>query len=210
MKASLEALRLVAITNRALVRGSLDDAARAAIAGGATAIMLREKDLAPRALLAMAVMLRGVTRDAGALLIVNRSIEVALAVGADGVHLGNDALDAATARRLVGNGLLIGSSGHRDDDLAALAQAGADYVTFAPVFSPISKTTTHEPVGLEGLAAACRRSPVPVIALGGITPAMAPRCLDAGAMGVAAIGNLLAADDAREAAAAFRRAMEMP
>lgn len=202
------ALRLVAITQRALVRGSLVDAARAAIAGGATAIMLREKDMTPRALFELATSLRSVTRDGGALLIVNRSVEVALAVGADGVHLGGDALDSATARRLVGDGMLVGCSAHRGDDLSAMARAGVDYATFAPVFSPISKPGVDEPVGIDGLAKACLRAPLPVVALGGITAATARACMDVGAAGVATIGGLIAADDPHAAAAAFRRAMD--
>lgn len=207
MRLDAARLRLVAITQRALVKGPLEDAARAVLAGGATAIMLREKDLAPRALYELARRLRAVTRDAGALLIVNRSVEVALAAEADAVQLGGDALDAATVRRVAGARLIVGCSAHRGDDLASMARAGADYVTYAPVFAPISKPGVDEPLGLDGLAAAARHAPLPVVALGGITPATAGACLVAGAVGVAAIGGLMADDDPRAAAAAFVRAL---
>ncbi len=200
-------LRLVAITDRRIVKGELLRAVEEVLEGGATAIMLREKDLSPRELFELAVPIRQATARHGAALFINRSVEVALAVGADAVHLGFDALDVTTVMSIAGSQLAIGLSAHSLDEVATAAEEGVAYVTWSPVFVPVSKQATNEPTGVDGLRGVCDSTSLPVVALGGITPANARTCVDAGAVGVAAIGSLFGSPDPRATARAFREAM---
>ncbi|MDO3379020.1 thiamine phosphate synthase [Geoalkalibacter halelectricus] len=198
---------LYLITDRhALPPGrSLEDAVRAACQGGVNAVQLREKDLSARALYPLACRLRELTAHWGARLFVNDRIDLALAVEADGVHLGGHSLPIAVARQLLGPERLIGVSTHHRDEIAAAAQAGADFVTFGPVFPTPSKAVFGPPQGLDALRDACRDAPLPVFALGGITAATTPQVLASGAQGVALIRAVLAAADPTCAARRFAR-----
>lgn len=204
----LPRLRLVAVTNRLLVSRSLEDCARELAAGGTTAIMLREKDLTVRGLYEIARMLRPVCAQCGVLFLVNSSIETALAVEADGAHLGEQSLPPEAARRIAPPGFVLGFSAHNAGEVARAAEAGMDYVTASPVFTPTSKEMRSPPLGLAGLRRLAEASPVPVVALGGVTPANAADCLAAGAVGVAAIGSLFGSTSPRRAAEDFRRGLE--
>jgi thiamine-phosphate diphosphorylase len=129
---------------------------------------------------------------------------VALAVGADGVHLGFDALAPASARRLLGEDALVGVSCHQPEEIAAAE--GASYAHLAPIFAPLSKAATREPLGVGALARA--RGARPVLAQAGITAENAPACLAAGAAGVAVTGAILQAADPGAAARSLRQALD--
>jgi thiamine-phosphate pyrophosphorylase len=190
------------ITDRRL-RGDLAAHARAALAGllpGRAAIQLREKDLGGRDLLALARALLPVCRAAGQLLLVNDRVDVALAAGADGVHLPAAGVPAADARRLLGPGALVGVSCHSAADVLRAREAGADYATVSPVYDTPSKRAYGPPVGLGALADAARLG-LPVLALGGVSPARVPEVLAAGARGVAVIRAWLEPDDPAAAVA---------
>jgi thiamine-phosphate pyrophosphorylase len=200
--------RLYLVTDRASVPGG--DLARAveralaAAPRGAVAVQLREKDLGGRDLLRLAEALRAATRAAGAPLLVNDRVDVALAADADGVHLPGGGLPVAEARRLLGRGRLIGVSAHSAEVARAAAEAGADYVVFGPVFATPAKARYGPPQGLVALRAAVRAaSPVPVFAIGGIEPDRAQDCLGASAAGVAVIRSGLGAADPAAAVAAL-------
>ncbi len=197
-------LRCIGITNRKICRQALLHVARELLLGGVTAIMLREKDLSSKALYDIALPLKELCHKHDGLFLVNRSIEVALAVGADGVHLGGDALPLTLARGFMRDGMIIGVSAHGPGDIKAAYRDGADYVTVSPVFPPTSKESNLNPLGLRGLAELIETSPLPVIALGGITPEKAQACMQQGAAGVAAIGALFGSENPREAACGFR------
>lgn len=184
------------ITDRRLVP-DLADAARRALSGappGAVAIHLREKDLEGAALLRLARALAGVCRERGQLLLVNDRVDVALAAGADGVHLPARGIPPADARRLLGAGRLVGVSCHSAEDVRRARDAGADYATFGPVFDTPSKRAYGPPVGLEALARAAGLG-LPLVGLGGIDPADAPQVFAHGARGVACIRAWLGAAD---------------
>jgi thiamine-phosphate pyrophosphorylase len=178
----------------ALERGAADGDA-GALRPQQVAIQLREKDLGGRALLELARALRAVTAAAGAALYVNDRVDVALAVAADGVHLGGGALSPAEVGALA-PGLRIGLATH---SVAEVVRAAADphvtFVVFGPIFdSPAKRALGRAPVGLDALRLAAT-SPIPVLALGGVDPGSAAACAAAGAHGVAGIRFVLGAED---------------
>lgn len=184
------------ITDRRL---SADPVARAvaALAGlppGATAVHLREKDLEGRALLDLARPLRAACRAAGQRFLVNDRLDVALACGADGVHLPSAGVPPGEARRLLGPEALIGVSCHSEEDVRRARDGGASYATFGPVYDTPSKRAYGPPVGIEALRAAARLG-LPLIALGGVDARRAAEVRAAGAHGLAAIRAWLAGND---------------
>jgi thiamine-phosphate pyrophosphorylase len=167
----------------------------AALRGGVRAVQLREKDLSPAELLPLAEELRCITRCYEARLLINDHIDVALAVNADGVHLGGHSLPVATVRSLLGPEKLIGVSTHHPDEITAAADAGADFVTFGPVFATPSKIPYGPPLGIDALRKACAVAALPVFALGGIKADHLSLLRDSAAHGVAVISAILAAPD---------------
>jgi thiamine-phosphate diphosphorylase len=168
--------------------------ARRAVAAGIDIIQVRERDLDAATLAALVGTLLDVTRASTTRVVVNDRLDVALACGADGVHLRSDSLTAAAARQLAPPRFLIGRSVHRVDE--AMAAVGADYLIAGTVFPSASKPATEPLLGTDGLRAIARASAVPVLAIGGITPDRIGDVAAAGAAGVAAIG-LFAGDEAR-------------
>jgi thiamine-phosphate pyrophosphorylase len=164
------------------------------LAAGQVAVHLREKSLAGGPLLALARRLAAVCHAHGQLLLVNERIDVALACGADGVHLPATAVGPAQARRLLGPTALVGVSCHSAGEVERARAGGADYATFGPVWSTPSKASFGAPLGLERLRQASLLG-LPLVALGGVEPARAPRAVQAGAMGVAAIRAWLTGPD---------------
>lgn len=187
---------LYLITDRKqLPGGDLCDAVDGALLGGVRAVQLREKDLSSRELYELALRLREITSRHGARLFINDRLDIALAAGADGVHLGESSLPVGRVRGIAGDRLLIGVSCHSLEGALAAQEGGADFITFSPVFFTPSKACYGEPVGIERLAEACRRLRIPVFALGGIKPENVPAVLSRGAHGVALISAILAAGD---------------
>ncbi|HMD32462.1 MAG TPA: thiamine phosphate synthase [Candidatus Acidoferrales bacterium] len=172
--------------------------ARAADAG-VDAVQLREKDLPARALLQLAES--AVARNPNTKILVNDRLDVALAAGAAGVHLGSESVPVAdvaafrAAGRAPAGGFLIGRSCHCLEEVLAAERDAADYVFFGPVFSTPSKARYGPPQGIEALAAVCRGARIPVLAIGGITLENAGECAAAGAAGVAAIRLFQEAED---------------
>lgn len=147
---------------------------------------------------AVARMARRICDEAGISLVVNDRIDIALAVGADGVHLGQTDLPLAVARRIAG-GLRIGVSTHNLDQVRAACEGGADYLGFGPVFSTGTKANPDPVQGLDGLRRAVAIATKPIVAIGGITPALAREVYAAGAASVCAIAAVNDAGDLRSA-----------
>jgi thiamine-phosphate pyrophosphorylase len=186
------------------------EAVAAAVAGGGDWVQLREKDLDGAPLLSLADAVGEAARRvrAGVRLLVNRRVDVALAAGWDGVHLGFDALPVAAARALLPPGATVGVACHAPDEVAARArEERPDYAHLAPVFDPRSKPATRFPLGLAALERAARAA-VPILAQGGIDAERAQQCVAAGAAGVAVTGEILGASDPARAAAALREALD--
>ena len=184
------------------------DVVAAALRGGIRAVQLRERGLSARELLALAAELRTVTRAAGAALLINDRIDVALAVAADGVHLPSYSFSVTQARALLGRARLIGVSTHHPDEVSAAAAAGADFAVFGPVFDTPAKRVFGRAQGLTALVRARAAASVPLFAIGGIDVASVAAVRRTGADGVAVIRAVLAAAEPAAAAAALVRAAE--
>ncbi|MGQ0665715.1 MAG: thiamine phosphate synthase [Nitrospiraceae bacterium] len=188
--------RLLLVTDRHQTRGrSLPSVLRLAVDGGVPAIQLRERDLRTAELLSLAQELQAITTPRAVPLLVNDRVDLVLALNLDGVHLRANSLPVSVARRLVGPGRLVGVSTHGAEEVGQANQDGADYVLFGPVFETSSKRVFGAPLGLEALAEACRRSTIPVFAIGGVTSERVRDVRRAGVHGVAVIGAVLARDD---------------
>ena len=200
---------LYAITPGTADTARLTREVEAAIEGGAALVQYRAKDLPPELRLEQARRLAALCRGRDVPLIVNDSPELALAAGADGVHLGRDDGDVRAARRALPRGI-VGVSCYADLARAReAAQAGADYVGIGSVFPSSTKpNAVHAP--LELLARAHAESGLPVAAIGGITLANAPRVVAAGAAMIAVISALFEADDVSSAARGFARVFDTP
>lgn len=184
----------------------LDRAVAEALAGGVDFVQVREKSLPAQSLYDLALRLGRLCRQAGAGLLVNDRIDVALAAGAQGAHLGGRSLPVSAARPLLA-GKLLGLSVHSLAEAQAAQQAGADYVTFGSVF-PTRSHPGQAPAGLEELRRTVEGVNIPVLAIGGITPANAGEVLATGCAGVALISAILTAPSPRQAAAALRQALD--
>ncbi|TVP49821.1 MAG: thiamine phosphate synthase [Gemmatimonadales bacterium] len=185
---------------------SLEEVVEEILAAGATAIQLRDKEAGSGELLPLARRLRDLCHARGALFLVNDRLDLALACGADGVHVGQDDLPAAGVRAVTPPGFVIGVSAETPE-LARKAQAeGADYVGCGPVWPTDSKADAGGAIGVRGLAAVVRAVRIPVVAIGGITPERVPELLAEGAAGVAVIRAVLAAPDPSAAVRALLRA----
>jgi thiamine-phosphate pyrophosphorylase len=192
--------KLYLITDRKQTRMPLPEAVRLALQGGVRAIQLREKDLPIREFLALALELRALTREFGAQLFINDRVDVAVAVDAEGVHLGHQSMPASAARNVVGRKMLVGVSTHSVDEARAAEAAGADFVTFGPIYETPSKIHLAAPVGLEALREARRAVDIPIFALGGIRGNNIGHVLWAGAYGVSMISTIFCAVDIQKAA----------
>jgi thiamine-phosphate pyrophosphorylase len=177
---------------------------------GLAAVQLRAKDLGGRALFDAAVALRAITREAGARLLVNDRADVALAAGADGVHLPARGLPPKYAKRAIdkaGGALIVGASTHAREEAVMAARGGADYLIFGPIWDTPSKARYGEPQGLARLAEVVPAVDVPVFAVGGIDRQRAAECVRAGAR-VAVIGAVLGSGDPAAGARAIAASME--
>ncbi|MFK5927620.1 MAG: thiamine phosphate synthase [Desulfuromusa sp.] len=167
------------------------DVIEALLQAGLRMIQLREKDLTVAELYPLAKKLRSLTQQYKSLLLINDRLDLAQAIGADGVHLGNHSLPIKVARRILGSKFLIGASTHSATEIEAASQQGADFVTYGPIFFTPSKAAYGEPVGISSLQAICTTRTIPIYALGGIQANNVKETMLAGAHGVAMISALL-------------------
>lgn len=158
-----------------------------AVRAGVDLLQIREKDLATRELLELVKGAVSAAEGTTTRLVVNDRLDVALAAGAAGVHLGTRSLPAAVVRRQVSRGFLVGVSCHALEEAAEAEQAGADYVVLGPIFETPSKLAYGPPLGLEKLREVAARVKIPLLALGGISVERVVTCLQAGATGIAGI-----------------------
>ena len=202
----VHALRLYLVTDRASAgERTLTDVVAAAVQGGVTCVQLREKQLCTRDFFAQAMVLKELLGPRNIPLVINDRIDVALACGADGVHLGQNDMPIAQARRLLPPQMFIGWSVETMEDVTRSASLPVDYLGVSPIHATPTKTDTRAPWGLEGLRKVRLATALPLVAIGGIHAGNAREVLSAGADGLAVVSALCAAQDPCAAAATLRK-----
>ena len=204
MNCSREMMRLYAVTDRSWLNGqTLYEQVEQALKGGVTLVQLREKGLGAEQFLQEARQIQQLCRRFGVPLIINDSIEVALAVDADGVHLGQDDANAAQARQLLGKEKIIGVSAHNVQEALQAVQDGADYLGSGAVFGSGTKTNVST-LPMQTLRQRCNAVPIPVVASGGITEQNLQQLSGSGIAGAAVVSAIFAQENIEEAAIRLR------
>ena len=197
-----EKLKLYLVTDRDLSLGRpLEEIVSEAVAGGVTMVQLREKDAATGEFVELGRRLMSLLKPLGVPLIINDRVDVALAVDADGVHIGQSDMSYADARRLLGPEKIIGLSVENFEDLESANKLDVDYIGISPVYGTPTKTDTAEPFGLEGLRKAVEMSVHPTVAIGGMNVATVGEVIAAGTDGVAVVSAICSAESPRDTAA---------
>ena len=193
-----EDLALYLVTDRGLSLGrDLETVVLQAVEGGVTLVQLREKDIDTRDFIALAQRLKAALAGSGVPLLINDRVDVALAVDADGVHIGQSDMPYGMARRLLGPDKIIGLSVETMDEVLQANGLDVDYVAVSPVFATHTKTDTLTPFGYEGLERACRLTRHPICGIGGMNAGTAGRAIACGADGVAVVSAIVSAPDPR-------------
>lgn len=202
-------LLLHVLTDRDWSRGrAMLSVAAEALDGGATIIQLRDKLASTRSLIAEGRALRALTRERGALLIINDRVDVALAIDADGAHVGQDDMPAILARRLLGPQRILGVSAATLQEAREAEAAGADYLGVGPIFATATKTDAGPATGASLLTAIAREASLPLVAIGGISAANAAEVIQAGATGIAVVTAVVAAEDIAAATRQLRNVID--
>ena len=208
MKISPDKLRLYAVTDRTwLGKESLEEAVEAALRVGVTILQLREKQAPHEELVKTAMRLKPLCRRYGVPLIINDDVEAALEADADGVHVGQEDMAVAEARRILGPEKIIGASAHNREEALEAQRQGADYLGSGAVFGSSTKKDATT-LSREELTAVCRAVSIPVAAIGGITEENCLELAGTGVSGIAVVSALFAAADKEEAAARLRALAE--
>ena len=190
---SIQLPRIYPITDTTISGLSHCEQVKRLIAGGATLIQLRDKRASSRVFYSDAQAAIQIARSAGVKLIINDRVDIALALRADGVHLGQEDMPVDAARRILGDQAVIGFSTHNLEQIREALRLPIDYLAFGPIFPTTSKRNPDPVAGLNQLKRACEMVlPMPVVAIGGINRSNAPEVLNAGASAVAVISAVLA------------------
>jgi len=201
-----QALRLYLVTDQAALRDRrLLDVVQQVVQGGVTCVQLREKTASTRDFVVLACALHDLLTPLGVPLVINDRIDVALACGAHGVHLGQSDMPVQQARRCLPAQVFIGWSVETPDDVRRAADLPVDYLGVSPVFATPTKRDTAPPWGLDGLRQARAMTALPLVAIGGVQLHNAPAVLQAGADGLAVVSALCSAADPTAAARSFRQ-----
>lgn len=201
---------LYLVTDANLSRGrSLREVVEAAILGGVTVVQYREKSASTRRMIDEALELRDLCRRYSVPFIVDDRVDVALAVEADGVHVGQDDMPASLARRLIGHDKILGVSAENMEQALAAQADGADYIGASPIFATPTKPDAPPPIGVAGLLQMARTCPLPIVAIGGLNATNAGSMIRAGAAGVAVVSAIVGADDVQAAASELRHVIDL-
>ncbi len=207
MSDSIRGLNFVLITDRKVCDKKLTDIIEQAIDGGVGTIQLREKDMSARDLYSLAKEIREITERKGVNLIINDRVDIAIAVDADGVHLGWQSLEIDVVRRMVGQEKIIGFSAHSLEEAVRAEKSGVDYISISPVFDTVKKDYFVKPLGIDEIGRIKDRINIPVIALGGINENNVGRVLKSGADGIAVISAILLSDNPEQTSTMICREM---
>lgn len=182
------------------IKEDMPSSVKMAIDGGVKAIQLRGKNLSAKELLKIGERLRHLTHIESVELFINDRIDVAMAIEADGVHLGQNSMPVKRAREISGDRFIIGVSAHSLKEAMDAEEGGADFITVGPIFETESKLRYGLPLGLTKLADVCRKVKIPVFAIGGISIERVNSVMKEGAHGVAVISAILKAESVYDAA----------
>ena len=197
---------LYLVTDRGLSRErSTLEIVTAAVNGGATVVQLREKQCSTRDFIEQALAIKDFLKDRGVPLIINDRVDVAQAIEADGVHLGQTDMPLEVAKKILGDSMIIGISAESLPDAIAAEQGGADYLGVSPIYATPTKADTAPALGLEGLRKIRKAVRLPLVGIGGLNPDNAAEVIRNGADGVAVVSAIVAADDPQAAADALRQ-----
>jgi thiamine-phosphate pyrophosphorylase len=192
---------LYLVTDRGLARGrSTVEVVKAAVSGGVTCVQLREKDCSTLEFIEQARAIKNFLEEREVPLIINDRLDVALAVGADGVHLGQSDMPLEMARKIAGSSMLIGISAESVQDAVEAENGGADYLGVSPIYATPTKTDTAPPLGIQGLREIKNRIKIPLVGIGGLNNSNAAEVIRNGADGVAVVSAIVAAEDPETAA----------
>ena len=197
---------LYLVTDAELGRGRSNfQIVEAALRGGVTLVQYREKNASTRRMIEEAFVLRQLCRTYGVPFIINDRLDVALAVEADGLHVGQEDMPAALARQLLGPGRLLGVSVENPNQARQALADGADYVGASPVFATPTKPDAPAPMGLAGLQELACHTSLPIVAIGGVNASNAASVLRAGASGLAVVSAIVSVEDVEAAARELRQ-----
>lgn len=201
-----EDLRLYLVTDRPLALGrDIDWVVEEAVKGGVTMVQLREKDIDTRDFIALGLKIKEKLAPLGIPFVINDRVDVALAVGADGVHIGQSDMPYEMARKLLGPDAIIGLSVENMEDIEAANQLDVDYVGISPVYLTPTKTDTAAAFGLDGVSRAAALSKHPTVGIGGMNLRTAADVMKAGADGIAVVSAIMSADSPAQASEALLR-----
>lgn len=186
----------------------LEEVVRASIRGGVGVVQYRDKQSSTRVMVEKAALLGAVCRQAGVCFLINDRIDVALAVEADGVHLGQDDMPLGLARKILGPDRCIGVTVHNLEELKRAEADGADYLSAAPVFATATKPDHQQPLGFEGVRRLALAARKPLVAIGGIDQSNAAGVIRSGARGVCVVSAVMAAADPEQATQALYAAVQ--
>lgn len=202
MKLNRNDMDFYLVTDSRLTRRGVREDTALAVAAGCRIVQYRVKDTPTRAMVEEARALADICRGR-ALMLVNDRVDVALAAGADGVHIGQDDMAYADARRILGPNAVIGVTVHDPDEAAGATRAGADYLGLSPIFDTGTKADAGRGIGVDAIPAVRAVTSLPIVGIGGITLANTAAVISAGANSVAAISAVVAADDPGEVVREF-------
>ena len=200
---------LYLVTDRGLAKGRTTlEIVRAAVEGGVTCVQLREKECSTLQFIEQAMAVKDFLRDHGVPLIINDRVDVALAVAADGVHLGQTDMPLKAARRILGDSMIIGISAESLEDAIEAERGGADYLGVSPIYATPTKTDTAPPLGLKGLRAIREAVKLPLVGIGGLNRDNAAEVIRSGGDGVAVVSAIVAAGDPEAAARTLKQIID--
>lgn len=208
MKCDKKTMLLYAVTDRAWTgKMSLYEQIEAALKNGVTCVQLREKELDDETFLEEAIQIGDLCRKYGVPFIINDNVDIAVKCGADGIHVGQEDMNAADVRKCVGDHMIIGVSAHTVEEAVEAVEKGADYLGLGAVFSTSTKTDV-DLMSAETLKAICKAVDVPIVAIGGISPKNVHHLKGTGIDGIAVVSAIFAADDPGRATAELRALAE--
>jgi thiamine-phosphate pyrophosphorylase len=200
---------LYLVSDRALARGRTTlEIVSTAVDGGASVVQLREKDCSTRDFIEQALAIKEFLKGRAVPLIINDRVDVAQAVEADGVHLGQTDMPLETAKKILGDSMIIGISAESLQDAIEAEKGGADYLGVSPIYATPTKTDTAPPLGLNGLREIRKSVKLPLVGIGGLTRENSGDVIRNGADGVAVVSAIVSADDPETAAKALRHVIE--